>query len=108
MTLCSSDALQLQRLMERDNSSREDALARLKSQLPIADKVDYADVVVDNSGSLHDLEDQVDNMVQKLERQAGWIWRVSWLCPPFGILSAVWMITCRYIRHHRRRRHRQK
>ncbi|KAJ2924636.1 hypothetical protein H1R20_g12469, partial [Candolleomyces eurysporus] len=50
-----SEEIQLQRLIQRDNSTREDALSRLRSQMPIADKVAYADVVLDNSGGWMDL-----------------------------------------------------
>jgi dephospho-CoA kinase len=75
--------------MNRDGSSREDAISRLNSQLPITEKVDYADEIIENSGSLQDLERQVDVFVHKLEREAGWFWRVNWLFPPFGVLSAL-------------------
>ncbi|KAG8903443.1 hypothetical protein FRB99_003265 [Tulasnella sp. 403] len=50
--------IQLQRLMKRDGSNREAAIARVNAQLPLADKLDYADHVIDNSGSTQDLEDQ--------------------------------------------------
>ncbi|KAI0822778.1 CoaE-domain-containing protein [Trametes gibbosa] len=94
---CSAE-LQLQRLMKRDGSSREDASGRLDAQLPIAEKVRYADVVLDNSGSLQDLERQVDQLVQRLVKEAGWQWRLSWLCPPLGVASAIWTIGWRALR----------
>ncbi|KAH9852716.1 CoaE-domain-containing protein [Lenzites betulinus] len=94
---CSAE-LQLQRLMKRDGSTREDASGRLNAQLPIAEKVQYADVVLDNSGSLQDLERQVDQLVQRLEKEAGWSWRLSWLCPPLGVASAIWTIGWRALR----------
>ncbi|KAJ7618398.1 CoaE-domain-containing protein [Roridomyces roridus] len=85
---CSAD-VQLARLMQRDGSSREDASSRLNSQIPIADKVQYADRVIDNSGSLADLEARVESLVQALDRQVGWTWRLTWLLPPWGICSAL-------------------
>ncbi|KAF8195120.1 dephospho-CoA kinase-domain-containing protein [Pholiota molesta] len=84
-----SDELQLQRLMQRDGSSKEDASSRLNSQLPITEKVAYADVVIDNSGSKQELQAHVENLIRKLDERAGWSWRLSWLIPPFGLLSAV-------------------
>ena len=75
--------------MNRDSSSREDALARLGSQLPISEKVIYADIVVDNSGSRIELEDLVKGLIKRLEMEAGWTWRLSWLMPPLGLLAAV-------------------
>ena len=47
---------QIERLMARDHIEREEALARLNAQWPLENKVGRADRVVDNSGSLTDLE----------------------------------------------------
>ncbi|KAJ7499658.1 dephospho-CoA kinase-domain-containing protein [Mycena latifolia] len=91
---CSAD-LQLERLMKRDASSCEDASSRLNSQLAIAEKVQYADRLIDNSGSLDDLEAHVNSLVQDLEKEAGWSWRLSWLFPPWGLFSAVCLLTLR-------------
>jgi len=43
---------QIQRLMERNGLSREDAGRRLSSQMPIDEKRAYADIVIDNHDSL--------------------------------------------------------
>ena len=43
---------QIQRLMERNGLSREDAVRRLSSQMPIDEKRAYADIVIDNHDSL--------------------------------------------------------
>ncbi|OBZ65683.1 Dephospho-CoA kinase [Grifola frondosa] len=94
---CSAE-IELQRLMKRDNSSRAEAAARLNAQLPIAEKLQYADLVIDNSGTLQELESQVVLFVQKLYREAGWSWRISWLFPPWGLLSAVWTLGWRAVR----------
>lgn len=75
--------------MNRDSSSKEDALARLGSQLPISEKVIYADIVVDNSGSKSELENHVKGLIKRLEMEAGWTWRLSWLLPPLGLLAAA-------------------
>ena len=87
--------VQLDRLMERDGCSREDALSRLNSQIPITDKIAYADQVLDNSGSMAQLEEQVDVLVRDLESEVGWTWRFSRLLPPIGVLSAVWVLASR-------------
>lgn len=42
---------QLQRLMERDASSREDAQERIASQIPVTRKAEMADAVIDNNGT---------------------------------------------------------
>jgi dephospho-CoA kinase len=89
---------QLQRLMKRDNSSREDASSRINSQVPITEKVEYADHIIDNSGSHQDLERQVNSFLMKVDKEVGRIWwRLSWLIPPFGALSALLMLAWRAI-----------
>jgi len=90
---CSKE-IQLQRLMKRDGCSREAALSRLNAQLPLAEKLDYADHVVDNSGSVQDLGQQVNVLLGRLTKEVGWTWRLSWWIPPlgliFGFLKLVW------------------
>ena len=83
--------------MSRDKSAVEDASARLNSQMPIAEKTQYADIVVDNSGSLQDLQIQVDSLVRRLHTEAGWSWRFTWLIPPFALISAVWVLFWRMV-----------
>ena len=47
------------RLMERDGLIQADALARIASQMPIAEKAKLADYVTDNSGAREETEGQV-------------------------------------------------
>lgn len=51
---------QIQRIRERDRLSVEQAQSRLDSQLPLAEKVARADVVLDNSYTRDSLLQQVD------------------------------------------------
>lgn len=51
---------QLERLMQRDQLTLEQAQARINSQMPIQEKCDRADVILDNSSSLEVLLKQVD------------------------------------------------
>jgi dephospho-CoA kinase len=53
---------QQQRLIERNNLTAEQAAARINSQLPIAEKIARADVVLDNSGNLESLLQQIDKV----------------------------------------------
>jgi dephospho-CoA kinase len=52
--------IQLERLMRRNNFSREEALLRIQAQPPQSEKVAVADVVIDNGGSLAATEAQVE------------------------------------------------
>lgn len=57
---------QIERLMAERGMSRAEAEARMELQSPQAFKVSQADVVIDNSGSLDDLEAQVNALWQRL------------------------------------------
>ncbi len=59
---CSSQQ-QKERLIERNNLTPEQAAARINSQLPIAEKIARADVVLDNSGNLESLLQQIDKVL---------------------------------------------
>ncbi|WP_256759981.1 dephospho-CoA kinase [Cohnella sp. WQ 127256] len=52
--------VQLQRLLERDKLTVEEALKRLEAQMNIEDKKTRADICIDNSGSLVQTEEQID------------------------------------------------
>lgn len=100
----SSAEIQLQRLMKRDSSTHTEASSRLNSQIPIAHKLQYADIIVDNSGSHQDLQIQVDSLIRRLQKEAGWSWRVSWLFPPWGVFSAASTLAWRAIKRIRESR----
>jgi len=64
--------VQILRVMKRNNLSREEAIARLKSQMPIDEKLKFADLVIRNDGTMRELEKRVDEVWQELlsrERQ---------------------------------------
>lgn len=54
---------QLQRLMQRNGLSSTAAQVRVASQWPLAEKICQADVVIDNSGSLAQLHQQLHRLV---------------------------------------------
>jgi dephospho-CoA kinase len=60
-------ALQVQRLAERDRITEAAALNILQSQLSIDEKVKYADYVVDNHSTLDDTQRQVETLWQSLQ-----------------------------------------
>ena len=57
---------QIKRLMERDGFSREESVRRISAQMPLSEKVTYADFVIDNSGSGQETELQVKEVFKKL------------------------------------------
>jgi dephospho-CoA kinase len=57
---------QIRRLMERDGISRDEVAGRLRSQLPIDEKVGYADFVIRNEGPLEETRKQVDDLWDRI------------------------------------------
>jgi len=49
------------RLMSRNKLSEEQALDRIKSQMPLSVKCEKADIIVDNSGNFQDLQNEFAN-----------------------------------------------
>ncbi|MGO4529296.1 dephospho-CoA kinase [Paenibacillus sp. 2TAF8] len=56
-------AIQLERLMSRDQMSRSDAEARIAAQMDIERKKERADIVIDNSGSWAQTEQQLQSFL---------------------------------------------
>jgi dephospho-CoA kinase len=54
-------SIQLQRVMNRDRSTQADAQMRIDSQMSLLNKIALADVNLDNSTSILELERQIDN-----------------------------------------------
>ena len=59
---------QIERAMERNGASREEILNRLRRQMPLDDKVKYADFVIDTSGSKENTLAQTRNVYEALRR----------------------------------------
>ena len=57
-----NETTQIERLMSRNGYTREDALARINSQMRLDDKRAYADVIIDNNGTPHDLTVQLNTI----------------------------------------------
>jgi dephospho-CoA kinase len=57
---------QLQRIMSRDNLTEEEARYRINAQMPIDEKRQYADIIIDNRGTIEELEVQVAQLLNRL------------------------------------------
>lgn len=70
-------SLQLERLMKRDKLTEPDAMARINAQMPLSEKVKFADFVINNNGSIESTQQQVEKMVLELRRsKAHWKYRL--------------------------------
>ena len=62
-----SEQIQLERLMQRNHFSKEDALARIRAQMPIEEKKNLATFVIDNSGTIDDTQAQTLEVYRRLK-----------------------------------------
>jgi dephospho-CoA kinase len=60
------EALQIERQVARNGYGRDEALRRVRAQMPIEEKRKLADFVVDNSGSLEETRRQVHELYARL------------------------------------------
>ncbi|WP_010651124.1 dephospho-CoA kinase [Oceanobacillus massiliensis] len=58
------ETVQLKRLMERDNYTEKEAWQRIRSQMPIEEKVRMADAVIDNNGSIKESRSQLEELLK--------------------------------------------
>ena len=61
------EKIQLERLMNRNSLSKEEALQRIRSQIPVREKEKLGDYVVDNSFTQENTYKQVDRILEKLK-----------------------------------------
>lgn len=67
---------QIERLMRRDGLDVDAAGARIRAQMPLAEKVAVADYVIDNSGAWHETRRQVTELYAMLREDAA-AWRAD-------------------------------
>ena len=67
VVVSASEQTQLRRLEER-GMSRQDAQSRIKSQLPLEEKIKSADFVINNDGPLEEMKKQVEEIYSLLRK----------------------------------------
>lgn len=60
---------QIERLMNRSAHTREEALARIGSQMPAGEKALHADYIIDNSGTEEETEAEVKKLWEEIIRE---------------------------------------
>ncbi|MBS1834888.1 MAG: dephospho-CoA kinase [Acidobacteria bacterium] len=65
LTACPEE-MQIERAMARDGQSREAVVQRMKRQMPLSEKLRYADYVIDTSGSIEETLEQTRNVHRSL------------------------------------------
>ncbi len=60
---------QVERLIERNGFSREEAMMRISSQMPIEEKLSHADVIIPNEGIREDTRRFLDSVWEELQKR---------------------------------------
>ena len=60
------ESQQISRLCRRNGMREEEAMRRIEAQMPLSEKVKYADHVIDNRGSMDDTRKQVEELMKSL------------------------------------------
>ena len=66
LLIYSSKEIQIERIMNRDGRTREEAIKIINSQMPLYKKREKSDYIIQNNDSLEKLEKNLDKVVQKL------------------------------------------
>lgn len=56
---------QLERLMERNHFTKEEAISRINSQMPLKDKIKLSDAVIDNNGTIEETRNQLIRILRE-------------------------------------------
>jgi len=68
ISVIASEQTRLARIMSRDKLSEKQALNRMKSQYDDKFYTSRSDYVINNNGDMGDLRDQLDNVIEMIER----------------------------------------
>lgn len=63
---CRED-IQINRIISRDNCTKEEAISRINSQMSQEDKKKFADYIIDNSNSFEELQEKVLELISVLQ-----------------------------------------
>ena len=66
LLIACDEELRLKRLMKRNNYTKEDAMLRIKSQIPQEEKIQNSDYIIYNNSTKEDLEKEVLIFIGKL------------------------------------------
>ena len=63
--------VQILRVMDRDGFTREEAIMRIKNQIPTSEKIKFADYIIDNGGTLEYTSFQLESILSSLKNKRG-------------------------------------
>lgn len=57
------EKIQIERIVSRDNFTREETISRIKSQMSQREKLKFGDYIIDNSGDMNDLKYKANKLI---------------------------------------------
>lgn len=57
------NSVQIKRIIERDKLTKSDAVSRINSQMPVEQKKEFANIIIDNNGDLIETQKQVYDLI---------------------------------------------
>ncbi|WP_308557886.1 dephospho-CoA kinase [uncultured Lactobacillus sp.] len=63
------EAIQIKRLMQRNGLTDQEAKMRIKSQMPLDKKAQLADFVIENTGTIKELENKLEQLLLKIKEE---------------------------------------
>lgn len=63
------EEIQIERIMKRDGSSRELAKKIIDSQMSLTEKIKIADYIIENSGTIDELENKIKVILAEIDRK---------------------------------------
>ena len=63
------EPVQIDRLKQRNNLTDEEARMRIKSQIPLDKKTQLADFVIENTGTIKELESKLEHLLNKIKKE---------------------------------------
>lgn len=60
--------IEINRLINRDNIQKEDALKMMEAQMDLEEKKKMADIIIDNNSNLEDLENKIKKVIEKMKK----------------------------------------
>ncbi|CAK9441611.1 uncharacterized protein LODBEIA_P54790 [Lodderomyces beijingensis] len=94
VTVSTTPELQVERLLKRNPElTAKDAENRIGLQMPNAERNYRSDIVIDNSGTLQQLHQQIESVVYEVKPSK--LWTLIDLFPPVGVLSALFTFIIR-------------
>ena len=62
--VCADNSTQIQRVMSRDKLTKVEAVSRINSQMPMEEKKEFANIIIDNNNDLADTQKQVYDLIE--------------------------------------------